>query len=421
MAGKKKFGRKSAAQDNFLEPLAPTSVTATDVGTSRSFNDGAATVSFSLPANSPAATSFTATATASGQTTRTATGASSPLTITDLSSAVTYTVTVTATNAQGTSQASSSTTVTATTVPATISAPSATSTSADQDILSWTAPATGGKAITLYRWTSSDGKTGTTTNTTVTISQEGGTAQTYQVRAENANGNGVYSANSNNVTTVAPFFPPSFPFFPPFFPFFPNFAAPPFFPFFPNFAAPPFFPNFAAPPFFPNFGGGFFPVIPWSIGSQTNIIMSDGSYKPASQIQVGDVLRSIDIEEIDNENFDPSNWTSNTITYGDYVETTVVSVSSREVTQVVALNGELFSTTHWILTKKDDVIKFVNTGNLDTTYQIWSHDENNWVDIITVELLDYTDTVYSINTEPYDKFFTENALVFDMGPTSTQQ
>jgi len=192
MAGKKGFGRKSSAQDNFLEPSAPTGVTATDVGTSRSFNDGAATVTFSLPAASPAATSFTVTATADGQTTRTATGASSPITVISLSSAVTYTITVTATNAAGTSQPSSSTTVTATTVPATIAAPSATSTTANQDILSWTTPANGGKTISLYRWISSDGKTGTTTNTTVTITQEAGTAQTYQVRAENANGNGVY-------------------------------------------------------------------------------------------------------------------------------------------------------------------------------------------------------------------------------------
>ena len=419
MAGKKRFGRKSSAQDNFLAPLSPTGVTATDVGTNRDFNNGAATVSFSLPGTSPAATSYTVT---SSPGSFTATGSSSPLTVQGLQSDTSYTFTVTASNAQGTSAPSApSAAITATTVPAQVAQPTATSTNANQDILSWSAPATGGKAISLYRWTSSDGKTGTSASTTATITQEGGTSQTYQVRAENANGNGQYSVNSASVTTVAPFFPPSFPFFPPFFPFFPNFVAPPFFPFFPNFVAPPFFPNFTAPPFFPNFGGFFFPIIPWSIGSQTNIVMADGSFKPASQIQVGDVLKSIDILEIDDENFDPSTWTSGSMTYGDFVETTVVSVSSREVNQVVALNGELFSTTHWILTKKDDVVKFVNTINLDTTYQIWSPDTNDWTDIVSVELLDYTDTVYSINTEPYDKFFTENALVFDMGPTSTQQ
>jgi len=236
MAAGKRTGRKSQASNDFLEPQAPTSVVATDVGTNRVFNNGAASVAFSLPALSPAASSFTVTATAAGQTTRTATGSSSPIVVESLASAVTYTVSVTATNAAGTSAASSTTTVTATTVPATMTAPTATA-GVLQDTVSWAIPATGGKAISTYRWTSSDGKTGTTSSTSVNVTQEGGTSQTYQVRAENANGNGVYSPNSNNVTTVSPFFPHFPPHFPPFFTFFPHF--------------PPHF-----PPFFPSFGTG---------------------------------------------------------------------------------------------------------------------------------------------------------------------
>jgi len=402
MAGKKKFGRKSAAQDNFLEPLAPTGVTATDVGTSRSFNDGAATVSFSLPGTSPAATSFTATATASGQTTRTATGSSSPLTITGLASAVTYTVTVTATNAVGTSPSSSSTTVTATTVPAQVAQPSASSTTANQDILSWTAPATGGKAISLYRWTSSDNKTGTTTNTTVTITQEGGTAQTYQVRAENENGNGVYSVNSNNITTVAPFFPPSFPFFPPFFP--------PSFPFF-----PPSFGPFFPPSFGPHFPGFYI----WSFSTNTRILMSDKTYKIAASVQIDDELASVDIAEIDMDNFDPLVWSSDSFTVIANTSTKVVAVGSKEVNQLVSINGDLYSTTHYILTKKDGLIQFKNSTEIDTTFKIWSKKIDDWTDVEIAELIDFVDNVYSFDTEPYSVFFTENALVYDARPPLT--
>lgn len=244
MAQNKRAGKKSLAQNDFIPPLTPINVVGTDVGTNRPFNNGAVSVAFSLPSGSPSATSYTVTASPGGAT---ATGSSSPIVVTGLASNTAYTFTVTATNSFGTTASSSpSASVTVTTVPATPSAPTATA-GVNQDTVSWSAPLNGGKAITQYFWQSSDGKSGTTTGTSVTVAQEANTAQTYQVRADNANGQGQLSASSNSVTTQAPFFPPFFPFFPSFGPFFP-----PFFPFF-----PPFFPSFG--PFFPPAFGPFFP------------------------------------------------------------------------------------------------------------------------------------------------------------------
>ena len=57
MAAGKKIGKKSQASNDFLEPLAPILGGATNVGTDRPFNNGAVSVTFSLPALSPAATS----------------------------------------------------------------------------------------------------------------------------------------------------------------------------------------------------------------------------------------------------------------------------------------------------------------------------------------------------------------------------
>ena len=132
MAAGKKSGRKSQASNDFLEPLKPVIGSATNIGTGRAFNDGAATVTFSLPALSPAATSFTVTA-STGQT---ASGASSPITVGGLPSSTSVTFTVTATNAAGTSAASDPTSaITITTVPAQPAAPTAT-TQVDQDNVS---------------------------------------------------------------------------------------------------------------------------------------------------------------------------------------------------------------------------------------------------------------------------------------------
>ena len=57
----KQVGRMSQSANDFLEPKAPINVVATDVGTNRAFNNGAASVAFELPADSPAASSYTAT------------------------------------------------------------------------------------------------------------------------------------------------------------------------------------------------------------------------------------------------------------------------------------------------------------------------------------------------------------------------
>ena len=243
MAINKKIGKHSQAANDFLEPKAVTGLTVTDVGTSRAYNNGAFNVSWTLPADSPAATSYDISTTPSTTTTNVTQTSGQ---ITGLSSATSYTVTVVAKNAVGNSIATTSSAVTATTVPQAPQSPTATA-GVDQNTISWTAPSNGGSAITNYYITGNDGTTGNTTALTINIADTAGTSQYYNVYADNANGRSLASANTSTVTTLAPsFFSP--PFFPPFFP--PSFFAPPFFP--PGFFAPPFFPpGFFAPPFFP--------------------------------------------------------------------------------------------------------------------------------------------------------------------------
>jgi hypothetical protein len=207
MAVSKRIGKKSLQQNDFLAPYAPTGVSAVDVGTARAYNNGAATVTFT-PDGRNAATSYTVTSSPGGFT---GTGSSASIVVSGLQSGVSYTFTVTATNSYGTSAASAaSSAITATTVPATPAAPTASSPNgANYDTVSWTAPATGGKAISNYLVSSSDGKTGNTASTSINISQEAGTAQTYTVRATNANGNSGTSSASGSVTTFS-FVPFSF-------------------------------------------------------------------------------------------------------------------------------------------------------------------------------------------------------------------
>jgi hypothetical protein len=214
MANSKRAGAKSLAQNDFLGPASPTGVSATDVGTGRSFNNGSAVVSFTPATTGPAATSFQVIA----STGPTQTGSSSPITISGLSVGST-TFVVKAINSAGESaNSSASSAINITTVPdapTNVSASSSTSNNG-YDVVSWSAPTNnGGKAITNYYLTSSDGKTANTTATSINVSQEGGTSQTYTIYADNANGRSSNSTASASVTTFS-FTPFSFFGFAPF-------------------------------------------------------------------------------------------------------------------------------------------------------------------------------------------------------------
>jgi trimeric autotransporter adhesin len=195
----------SSASGAKSRPVAPTIGTATNVGTSRAYNNGAATVTFTAPTSKLPITSYTVTSSPGGFT---ASGASSPITVTGLQSATAYTFTVTATSAAGTSSASSaSNSITATTVPQAPTIGSATA-GVQSASVPFTTNATGGSAITTYTVTSSPGSfTGTGASSPITVSGlTAGTAYTFTVTATNANGTSTASSASNSVTPAAPFF-----------------------------------------------------------------------------------------------------------------------------------------------------------------------------------------------------------------------
>lgn len=188
-------------------PNAPTIGTATDVGTSRAFNNGAATVTFTAPTfdGGLPITGYTVTSSPGGFT---ATGAASPLTVAGLASSTAYTFTAVATNSRGNSTASSaSNSITATTVPQAPTIGTATDLGTGTSVsVAFTGNATGGKAITTYTATSSPGGlTGTGASSPITVSGlTAGTAYTFTVTATNANGTSTASAASNSVTPAVP-------------------------------------------------------------------------------------------------------------------------------------------------------------------------------------------------------------------------
>ena len=404
MASGKKTGRKSQASNDFLEPLAPTSVVATNVGTGRAYNNGRADVTFSLPANSPAATSYTVTSTPGSYT---ASGASSPLSVTGLQSNTAYTFTVIATNAVGNSLASAaSSSITATTVPATPSAPSATAQGgASNDDVSWSAPADGGSGITSYDWQSDDGKSGNTGSTSVSVGQEAGSAQAYRVRANNANGNSDYSAYSATLTSFS---------FTPF-----GFAP------FGAFGFTPFgafgFTPFGAFGFTPFGAFGFTPWGGPSCVHEDTLIRTPNGDVAAKDIKVDDFITSVGIQEIALEGSTSSDydWRSvaiPTATNTGIVEVRVTASEESTVQEVVWFNGESeskFSLDHPMFLKGDPNYVFILAGGVkvgDILIKIAPDGSIIEVPVTSINTDDTSHKVYKFSCEPQDWFISGDYL-----------
>ena len=197
-------------------PPVPTAPDAPTIGTATAGN-GQATVTFTPPASNggSAITGYTATSLPGSIT---GTGSSSPITVTGLTNGTAYTFTVTATNAVGTSPASSASNSVTPSVPAVpdqVAGVSVTGVN-KQVLIGWDAPGQGGAAITDYlvEYKTSSSSTwitfsdGTSSNTkTIVTGLANGTAYDFRVSAINSGGTGTASATStatpNAISTLA--------------------------------------------------------------------------------------------------------------------------------------------------------------------------------------------------------------------------
>jgi hypothetical protein len=187
---------------NSAPPGIPTIGTATYSATNKAYNNSSASVVFTPGEGGGLPNLYRATSTPGGYS---GTATSSPITVEGLQSATAYTFSVTGTNNFGTSAGSTnSNSITVNTVPQIPGTPVAAFASGTSATLTFTPGATGGAAITNYKY-STDGINYTTLSpaqTTSPISITGLTAgqnYTFYLKAVNTNGDSTASLASNSI------------------------------------------------------------------------------------------------------------------------------------------------------------------------------------------------------------------------------
>lgn len=162
------------------------------------------------------------------------------------------------------------------------------------------------------------------------------------------------------------------------------------------------------------------PVLPpstWkSLGVHTLVRTPDGLVA-AGSLKVGDVLISANIEGVPYMSTPESyqsiyNWTESDPQI-EYTTTNVVMIHQKMGDTVVAINGDIFSQYHYILIKRDGLVRFIATADIVNTDQIYSYASNSFEPITMLQSVPVSHEIVSIDCEPYDIFFTQEMLVHD--------
>jgi hypothetical protein len=137
----------------------------------------------------------------------------------------------------------------------------------------------------------------------------------------------------------------------------------------------------------------------------------------AHNVSAGDILYSAAIDDLPMDGVGLEEiieaWSSATPQINTDIETTVIAVSANIAMTTYVINGNKYTNTHWVLAKRDGVARFISANEIVESDLVYSPTFSDWQPIIELRVSEGPELVITINTEPYDVFFTDNSLVHD--------
>jgi hypothetical protein len=177
------------------------------------------------------------------------------------------------------------------------------------------------------------------------------------------------------------------------------------------------FTGFGQTPTFGGGGGAGFGGTQCVLG--TTKLQTTKGFIYASDLEVGNILLSVDVEEIDTEeeklNF--NYWLSGTFTIKNLTTTTVTRVTKQVVTDLIIINGESYSFEHAILVERDNEYEFIRAQFIKETDKVLRLNTatDPMFEFVAIDSLTRVHhregiEVYDIGVEPYDVYFTDGLL-----------
>ena len=145
----------------------------------------------------------------------------------------------------------------------------------------------------------------------------------------------------------------------------------------------------------------------------TKILLKDSEYKKIQDLSENDILKSSNIQDLDNNNVDIEyllNWYTKDFKY-ESSNTLVKELYKHSTEQYYIINDELKLTPeHLLFVKKNDIYEWYSAKNIKIGYELLNS-ENKFIKVESIEEVNKRADVYNIKIEGTMNYYADNYLV----------
>jgi intein/homing endonuclease len=158
---------------------------------------------------------------------------------------------------------------------------------------------------------------------------------------------------------------------------------------------------------------GWAPLTDVCFLKDTKILLNNSEYKNIQDLSENDILKSSNIQDLDNNNVDIEyllNWYTKDFKYQES-NTKVKELYKHSTEQYYIINNELKLTPeHLLFVKKNDIYEWYSAKNIKIGYDLLNS-ENKFIKVESIEEVNKRSDVYNIKIEGTMNYYADNYLV----------